>query len=639
MGAAERLAAKRDSSVVCLVHDSGTADPGPASIRAVLSTVRAHTPSEVPVVVLSAEVDRLDAPGGDPEPEVLGIGLPGATTAQLVRRAAEAFADADLVLLDGSCRVPDGWLSRLRNAARGDASVATATPLGSDGATVGVPGPGGGEADRLVAAASPRARPRLLIGGPHCLYLRRSALEVIGGVGGEPTSLAALIAALCRRCVAAGLLNVLADDVYIECAPDPGGDGGSLGGALGELDRADDRSALQRSLQLVGATLNGLSVTIDARSLGPTPGGTQRYTLELVLALARYPRAALRVVVAPHIGAETEAVLRGAEGVEVITYEQAAAGVALTDIVHRPQQAFSEADLALLRRLGRRVIITHQDLIAYHNPTYHADIETFQQYRRISRIALAVADRVVFFSEHSLRDARAEDLIDAQRADVVGVALETSSPGRASRPRGAPVDEPFLLCLGPDYRHKNRRFAIALAGALRAEQGWRGKLVLAGARVPFGSSRADEERLLAADPALAEAVLDLGSVDDGERAWLFERAGAVLVPSVAEGFGLLPLEAAQAALPCLFAPVASLVEVVDPALATLVAWDPSQSAERVIALLGDTPERAEHVERLAASARRWTWERLTGQLIELLSEGAAHAIPGRGRPRLAGARA
>ena len=614
IGPADTLAAERDSAVVCLLHDARSSSPA-------LAALAAHTPADVPVIMLSTAGRDVAIEGAVPELELLGIEGAGATLTELVRRAVKVSGEADLVLLDQFCRVPAGWLPRLRAAACGDTSVASATPLSGDGMTAGVPGvPGvpGAEVDRILAAASTRAHPRLLIGGPHCVYVRRSALELIGGVAGNHDTLAALIADLCEQFVTAGMLNVLADDLYLDCAQAAGAQGGkpaTVGDALGELDRSDERSALQRALQLSRSTLSGLSVTIDARSLSSTSGGTQRYTLELVLALAGETSATVRAVIAPDIGAESEAALRQADGVEVITYEQAVAGVPLTDVVHRPQQVFSEGDLNLLRLLGRRVLITHQDLIGYHNPTYHETIDAWKQYRRITRLALAAADRVVFFSEHSRRDAAAEDLIDTERADVVGVALGPERGGVVSPPPGAPIGEDFLLCLGPDYRHKNRRFAIALTGALRADYGWPGKLVLAGAHVPHGSSRSDEEQLLAATAALGEAVLDLGSVDEPGRAWLFRHARAVLVPSVLEGFGLVPLEAADAELPCLFAAVSSLVEVVDPALATLIPWDPSGSAGRVITLLGETPERREHVQRLRRSAQRWTWERLARQLI------------------------
>ena len=195
------------------------------------------------------------------------------------------------------------------------------------------------------------------------------------------------------------------------------------------------------------AALRGLTVTIDARSLGPGVGGTQRYTLDLAVSLARFTDAAVRVVVPPDLAPDAAGLLAETAAIEVITYEQAAAGVDLTDVVHRPQQIFSSDDLRLLRLLGRRLVVTHQDLIGYHNPTYHETAAVWEQYRRITRLALAAADRVVFFSEHSRRDAEAEDLVTADRCDVVGIALAPQPPVEPVAPAPVPRDQEFILCL------------------------------------------------------------------------------------------------------------------------------------------------------------------------------------------------
>ncbi len=371
-------------------------------------------------------------------------------------------------------------------------------------------------------------------------------------------------------------------------------------------------------MSIARAATEGLTVTIDARSLGPAVGGTQRYTLDLLLALARFTDLRLRAVVAQDIDPAAAAELHAAQRVEVITYEQAVAGVALSEVVHRPQQVFSTGDLNLLALLGHRVVLTHQDLIGYHNPAYHETHDAWAQYRRVTRQALAAADRVVFFSDHSRRDALAEDLVRPERSQIIGAAVFALGSDTAEPPDPAPRD--FILCLGSDYRHKNRPFAITVARALWEDHGWDGTLVLAGPHVPHGSSRAQEARLLGSSPGALEAVVDLGRVPDAQRAWLLTHACAVIVPSVVEGFGLVPLEAADAGVPCLFAPQPPLTEVIDPGLATLVPWDPQRSAANVLPLLSEGPPRKRHLELLAASAARWSWEEIAHSLVECYTQ-------------------
>ena len=46
-------------------------------------------------------------------------------------------------------------------------------------------------------------------------------------------------------------------------------------------------------------------------------------------------------------------------------------------------------ETTLLRVLGERLVVTQQDLIAYRNPSYHSSPHVWEQYRRVTRHALA----------------------------------------------------------------------------------------------------------------------------------------------------------------------------------------------------------------------------------------------------------
>ena len=65
-------------------------------------------------------------------------------------------------------------------------------------------------------------------------------------------------------------------------------------------------------------------------------------------------------------------------------------------------------------------------------------------------------------------------------------------------------------------------------------------------------------RRLAGRPHLAERVVDLPAVSEVEKRWLYGRTAAVLYPSLYEGFGLVPFEAADYGVPCLWAPVTAM---------------------------------------------------------------------------------
>jgi glycosyltransferase involved in cell wall biosynthesis len=298
-------------------------------------------------------------------------------------------------------------------------------------------------------------------------------------------------------------------------------------------------------------------------------------------------------------------------------------------VFHRPQQTFSPSDVALALGLGERFVLSQLDLIAYRNPGYFSDAAAWEDYRAASRHGLSAAERVVVFSEHTREELLADALVERERLVVVAPGLDHRAAGDPSPPARLPddlLDAGFVLCLGTDFRHKNRLFALRLLGELRARHGWRGRLVLAGTHIEPGSSAEIERAYLGEHPALRDAIVSLGPVSEREKAWLIANSGAILYPSVYEGFGLVPFESALSGVPCVFAAQASLAEAAPPGTAAIVPWDPVASAAGAHALLRDGALRDEHVRALAERARGFTWDAAARATVEVYREAAAAAV-------------
>jgi glycosyltransferase involved in cell wall biosynthesis len=352
--------------------------------------------------------------------------------------------------------------------------------------------------------------------------------------------------------------------------------------------------------------------------------GTQLHVLELIAALARTDEARITVVVPDDLNRFAARALETLPEVNRVSRGQAAARTRdRADIVHRPFQVNNDSDLLFLARLGERLVVTNQDLIGYHNPSYFRNADAWQGYRRITRSALAVADQVVFFSAHARDDALAEDLLEPDRASVVHIGVDHafSDPGEpVTPPRGAarlPEGAEAILCIGTDFRHKNRVFALRVLEQLQRRHGWQGYLLLAGPTVEQGSSIPQESEMLALRPRLADAVLDFAAVSEAEKAWLYRRVGLVLYPTVHEGFGLVPFEAADHGVPCAWARGTSLSELLPDAAAQIIPWDDAQSADRALNLLRDPEARERNLASIRDSAQRLTWDAAAAKLIEL----------------------
>ena len=90
--------------------------------------------------------------------------------------------------------------------------------------------------------------------------------------------------------------------------------------------------------------------------------------------------------------------------------------------------------------------------------------------------------------------------------------------------------------------------------------------MLAGAHVTHGSSREEERFLLTAAIRSLRAAFSMpGQLMKQARRGFMHHAVAVLFPSLYEGFGLIPYEAARADVPCLFAPQTALGRSADRA--------------------------------------------------------------------------
>jgi glycosyltransferase involved in cell wall biosynthesis len=588
-----------------------------------------------------------------------------AASTAAVNEALARLAPADVVVLSEPCCVTAGWLESLREAALVDTNTATASALADTGTELALcgeaPGALADESDqpdlaRLaddLAARTLALRPRLSrIVGP-CVYVRRDAIELVGPLDEELDLQAALEIDFAQRCLLSGLAHVAADDVVVQrLAPEAHTAAGPAGA---ESDRLEpqllerylylsaapplgESSVLAHALQVARGADSRLWVTLDARALDGAVTGTQVHIVELIRALAATGQLRLRLLVREHqIDPQTQELLRSLPETELLAEDSIDEHTPRSTVFHRPQQAFAPEDVELAVHLGERIVLSQLDLIAYRNPGYFADANAWAAYRRASRHGMSAAERVVVFSDHTRRELISDALVEDERIRVVAPGLDhpsTASPQRpqalaepASKPENADGDlSGFLLCLGTDFRHKNRVFALALLAALRERHGWDGSLVLAGTHIPHGSSRELEQALLQERPALREAVIELGAISEREKAWLMERTAAVVYPSVYEGFGLVPFEAALSGVPCLFAPQSSLAESAPQDTATILPWDPQRSADAAHALLCDPAARQRHVQALATVAAGLTWRATADAMVALYGEAAAAPV-------------
>ena len=561
--------------------------------------------------------------------------------------AFEIFAPADIVLLNSDCVVSEGWLEAMRAAAASDARVATVSVMANSATILSIPErnePTGGlpegisldEAAERVNQSSLRIRPEIPTAVGHCVLIRRSALELVGpfdlifspGYGEEVD--------FSQRCMVVGLKHILADDVYVLHHG-----GVSFGERSKQLQHDRDtivagrypwfletvhqmqvrtEGPLDSALLNASLGLRRWRVTIDGAGLNASRTGTQLHTLGVISSLARSGQVELRVLVPTPLDEEVAELLAGFDSVELLPDDEVDEETEKSDLVHRPFQFTKPSELQFLQRLGHRLVVSQLDQIAFHNASYFESATAWFEYRQTTIDALANVDLALFISQHSADDAIANGLIDADRAEVIHLGVEQLMASPDQPPIAPPGIEqlagaPFVLCLGTNFSHKNRVFAIRLLAALR-ELGWDGWLVFAGPHAASGTSEDAEQAELDADPGNAVRVVDLGPVEEAEKLWLLANTAAVIYPTTHEGFGLVPFEAAAAGAPSIFASHTSLAELFPQELAVITAWDEKETARATLPLLTAGPEREQQVSAVLAAGAALTWPAYGANLLD-----------------------
>jgi glycosyltransferase involved in cell wall biosynthesis len=157
----------------------------------------------------------------------------------------------------------------------------------------------------------------------------------------------------------------------------------------------------------------------------------------------------------------------------------------------------------------------------------------------------------------------------------------------------------YFLCLGTISPRKNIPRLIEAFGRWRAGAGGDAALALAGGRGPLF------------DPAwtAAPGVLELGYIDEADKAALYAGALALMMPSLYEGFGFPVLEAMRCGTPVVCSTTSSLPELAGDAARLVDPTDTDAIADALVWAARLSPaERAAVAARGRVQARRFTWE-------------------------------
>ena len=274
----------------------------------------------------------------------------------------------------------------------------------------------------------------------------------------------------------------------------------------------------------------------------------------------------------------------------------------------RPNLLFVPAHAIPFAWPGKALTVVH-DLAFERYP--HAYSAAERSYLRLTtRWATLRCPVLIAVSESTKADLVSAYGVRPERIRVVplGASKPAMAAAPASRLAELGLNGSFVLQVGRIETRKNQAAALAAVELLGDEV----TLALAG-----------PER----DPALAARLRDskrcrvLGRVDQPTLELLYKHAGAVIVPSLYEGFGLAMLEAMARGKVVVAAKASSLPEVGgDAVLYFDEEAEPEQIAKVLEVALGDEPLRKSLAKAARERASTFTWDRCAAGVADVIRE-------------------
>jgi len=228
--------------------------------------------------------------------------------------------------------------------------------------------------------------------------------------------------------------------------------------------------------------------------------------------------------------------------------------------------------------------------------------------------AVRSAAAIICPSESSKRDLSTAYGVAGERIFVIpnGVDLERFHPGvsldrRWADPLG--IRDGYVLHVGAFSSRKNIPTLLRAFADLRSRPDWGARqLVLAGSEIR-GLAGAAEIYKTIEQLELAGSTVLPGHVPDQHLPGLYAHAGALVMPSLYEGFGIPLLESMAVGTPVVASNSSSLPEVADGAAILVPPQDEHALANAIGEVIQNRAIAREFRDKGLARAQQFTWQR------------------------------
>lgn len=289
------------------------------------------------------------------------------------------------------------------------------------------------------------------------------------------------------------------------------------------------------------------------------------------------------------------------------------------DVIHVPSYR------RMLLRAPCAMVSTIHDLAPFHVRGKY-DVARMIYGRIAVRRLARLQDAIIAVSTSTARDIERFFGIPQERQTVILNGLDHGrfSPGNPQLAHDMAVarwglEQPYFLYISRlEHPAKNHVRLIEAFTQFKTATGSPWQLVLGGS----DWHGAEVIHATASRSPYASDIRFLGFVADADLPALYRAAGALVYPSLFEGFGMPPVEAMACGCPVISSTAGSLQEVVDTAALTVNAEDVTDIARALTRTAMDPALRSQLVEAGLRNARRFDWDNNAALVLQVYHRAA-----------------
>lgn len=236
----------------------------------------------------------------------------------------------------------------------------------------------------------------------------------------------------------------------------------------------------------------------------------------------------------------------------------------------------------------------------------------------LARLAFKRAKKILAISNATKKEIINFFNIDANKIKIMYLGLNDNIALTTPKNPGV-TDDGFFLFPGTVKERKNVLNAVKAYALFRQQNKQaNNKLVIAGTY----SKESDYVQKIFSfikDNNLEKDVIFIGWTNDNGLAYLYQKASALIFPSILEGFGMPVLEAMQFGTPVITSNVSSLGEVAGDAALLVDPYDIEKMAQAMQKIVYDPKLRENLIVKGFERMKKFTWANSAEQFFQIIN--------------------